>query len=123
MEKLIRDILLNDELIDLVGSDKSGNPKIYLLRAPDDTTGPYIEYEILDENGSLYAENKELETTYRLQIDIFTKGSYEAIRDKVKEILKEYKEFSKEFGGSNYEKDTKLFHYILRYYIDKESEE
>lgn len=123
MEKLVREILLNNELINLVGHDSNNNPKIYLLHAPDDTAGPYIEYEVIDENGSLYAEDKEIVTRYRLQIDIFTKGSYESIRDKVKEILKEYKNFSKEFGGSTYEEDTKLFHYILRYNIEKESEE
>lgn len=122
MEKLVREILLRNELINLVGRDSNNNPKIYLLHAPDDTSGPYIEYEVLDENGSLYAENKEVVTRYRLQIDIFSKGSYEAIRDKVKEILKEYKNFRKEFGSSTYEGDTKLFHYILRYNIEIENE-
>lgn len=122
MEKLVREILLNNELINLVGRDSDNNPKIYLLHAPDDTSGPYIEYEIIEETGSLYAEDKEIVIRYRLQIDIFTRGSYEDIRNKVKEILKEYKNFRKEFGSSTYEGDTKLFHYILRYNIEIENE-
>ena len=123
METLVRTVLLNPEIVNLVGKDEYNNPKVYLLHAPDDTKAPYIEYEIIDEDGSLYAENKEIATTYRLQIDIYTEGSYKQIRDEIKKVLKEYENFSKEFGGSTYEKDTRLFHYILRYNIEIESEE
>lgn len=113
MESLIRQVLFDKRISDLV------NNKIYLLKVPDNTEAPYIEYEIIDENGSLYAENEEIATTYRIQIDIFTKGSYTAIRKAVKEVMKE-NGFVKEFGGSLYEKDTKLFHYILRFNIESE---
>lgn len=113
MESLIRQVLFDKRISDLV------NNKIYLLKAPDNTEAPYIEYEIIDENGSLYAENEEIATTYRIQIDIFTKGSYTAIRKAVKEVMKE-NGFAKEFGGSLYEKDTKLFHYILRFNYESE---
>ena len=113
MESLIRQVLFDKRISDLVEN------KIYLLKAPDNTVAPYIEYEVIDENGSLYAENEEIATTYRIQIDIFTKGSYTAIRKAVKEVMKE-NGFVKEFGGSLYEKDTKLFHYILRFNIESE---
>ncbi|WP_238886423.1 hypothetical protein [Clostridium sp. YIM B02551] len=123
MEKMIREILLDPRITELVGLDSDNNPKIYLLHAPDNTLAPYIEYEFLDEDGSFYAENKEISTTYRLQIDIYTKGSYTKIKDTIKEVLSEYEDISKEFGGSNFEESTKLFHYILRYNYECESEE
>lgn len=115
MEELIRKVLFDERLTNLVGN------KIYLLKAPDNTVAPYIEYEILNENGSLYAENEELATTYIVQIDVFTKGSYTAIVKVIKKLMKE-NGFMKEFGGSQYEEDSKLFHYVLRFNIENEEE-
>ncbi|MPN46855.1 hypothetical protein SDC9_194454 [bioreactor metagenome] len=119
MESCIRQILLDDRIANLVGKDFDNNPKVYLLHAPDNTIAPYIEYEILDENGSLYAENVELAEIITLQIDIFTKGSYTKIKNAIKAVLKE-NGFNKEFGGSKYEDTTKLFHYVLRYNFENE---
>lgn len=119
IEELLRKVLNNNELISLVGRDKSENPKIYLLIAPDNTAPPYVEYEVFNETGSMYAENKEIATSYKIQIDIFTKGSYTAIVNMIKKIMKE-NGFLKEFGGSLYENDTKLFHYILRFNYESE---
>lgn len=113
MEEFIRKILFDDRMISLVGS------KIYLLHAPDNTQAPYIEYEVIDETGSLYAENKEIAATYTVQIDIFTKGSYTAIKNAVREVMKE-NGFMKEFGGSLYEEGSKLFHYVLRFNYESE---
>lgn len=116
MENKIRQILFDKRITDLVAE------KIYLLKAPDNTSGSYIEYEILSEEGSLFAENKEIQTGYKIQIDIFTTGSYTAIKNAVKKVMKE-SEFMKEFGGSSYEEKSKLFHYILRFNYNLESEE
>ena len=55
IEELLKEILSNEELISLIGVDRNKNPKVYLLKAPDNTTAPYTEYEILNENGSMYA--------------------------------------------------------------------
>lgn len=115
MEELIRKVLFDERITNLVGN------KIYLLKAPDNTTAPYVEYEVLDEQGSIYAENEEIGTTYRIQVDVFTKGSYTAIVKAIKSAMKE-NGFMKEFGGSRYEEDSKLFHYILRFNIEKEEE-
>lgn len=90
------------------------NNKIYLLRAPDNTNAPYIEYEVIEEQGSLYAENEEIQTKYTIQIDIFTYGNYIEITEAVKYVMKE-NDFTKSYGGSSYEEETKLFHYILRF--------
>lgn len=113
MEELLRDILFDERITNLVGN------KIYLLKAPDNTAGPYIEYEVLNEEGSLYAENEEIETNYRIQIDIYTQGNYEEIVKTIKSLMKENK-FMKEFGGSLFEEKTKLFHYVLRFNYERE---
>lgn len=113
IEGLIRKVLFDERITDLVGN------KIYLLKAPDNTKAPYIEYEVLNEEGSLFAENEEIETNYRIQIDVFTKGSYTEIVKAIKNVMKE-NDFMKEFGGSLYEKEAKLFHYILRFNYESE---
>lgn len=113
MEALMRKVLFEERITSLV------NDKIYLLKAPDDTVSPYIEYEILNENGTIYAENTELATGYTIQIDIFTKTSYTSIVNAIKAVMKE-NGFMKEFGGSVYEQDSKLFHYILRFNYERE---
>lgn len=119
IEEVVKQVLNNEELISLVGVDKNKNPKLYLLKAPDNTTAPYIEYEVLNEEGSLFAENKEIGTKFRIQIDVFTKGSYIEIVKVIKKLMKE-NEFMKEFGGSLFEEKTKLFHYILRFNYESE---
>ncbi len=93
--------------------------KIYLLRAPDNTRAPYVEYEILEEEGSMYAENEEIQTRYNIQIDIFTDGNYVEIAKKIKQVMQE-QGFTKTYGGSKYEEETKLFHYILRFNYESE---
>ena len=113
MEELLRNILFDERISNLV------NDKIYLLKAPNNTTAPYIEYEVLNEEGSLFAENEEIEINYRIQIDVFTKGSYTSIVRSIKNVMKE-NGFMKEFGGSRYEEDSKLFHYILRFNYESE---
>ena len=113
MEELLREILFDERISNLVSN------KIYLLKAPDNTTAPYIEYEVLNEEGSLFAENEEIETNYRIQIDVFTKGSYTEIVKAIKNVMKK-NDFMKEFGGSVYEKDSKLFHYVLRFNYESE---
>ena len=67
----------------------------------------------------MYAENEEIATNYKIQIDVFTKGSYTVIVNLIKKIMKE-NGLMKEFGGSLYEDKTKLFHYILRFNYESE---
>lgn len=113
MEELIRKVLFDERITSLV------NNKIYLLKAPDNTTAPYIEYEVLNEEGSLYAENEEIGTNYRIQVDVFTKGSYTSIVKAIKNVMRE-NGFIREFGGSLYEENSKLFHYVLRFNFESE---
>lgn len=114
MESEIRCDLLDKRIVDAVGLDKNRNPKIYLLNAPEGTLAPYVEYQIVTDRGILFSEGEEQITSYEIQIDIFSKGSYEKIRNTIKEVLKE-KNYYRGVCGSMYEKDTKLYHYLLRY--------
>lgn len=113
IEELIKKILFDERLTNLVEN------KIYLLRAPDNVKAPYIEYEILNEQGTLYAENDEIVTGYSVQVDVFTKTSYTEIVKNIKEIMIE-NGFRREFGGSLYEDKARLFHYVLRFNYEKE---
>ncbi len=113
MEELLRKVLFDERITSLVSN------KIYLLKAPDNTKAPYIEYEVLNENGSMYAENEEVATIFIVQIDVFTKESYAEIVKAIKNVMKE-NGLMKEFGGSRYEEDSKLFHYVLRFNYESE---
>ena len=113
MEELIKTILFDERVSNLVEN------KIYLLRAPDNVKAPYVEYEILNEQGTLYAENDVIVTGYSVQVDVFTKGSYTSIVKNIKEVMIE-NGFRREFGGSMYEDKAKLFHYVLRFNYESE---
>lgn len=113
MEQLLKTVLFDERLTNLVGEN------IYLLRAKDNVSAPYVEYEILSEQGYVYSENDEVETHYSIQIDVYTKGDYTEIVKVIKDIMKE-NEFRREFGGSLYEDKSRLFHYVLRFNYYKE---
>lgn len=93
---------------------------IHYLHIPNiPKTGQYVEYEILSEYGAAYGDNKELLTTYRIQVDLF---GYEA-GDKFFELEKQIKKamisngFIRENCYDLYEKDTKLYHKAIRFNI------
>lgn len=94
--------------------------KVYYLHIPNiPKEGQYVEYEILNEYGEDYSDGREILTTYRIQVDIF---SYKA-GDKFFELEKEIRKamlsngFIKENVFDAYEKDTKLYHKALRFNI------
>ncbi|STB67899.1 prohead protease [Clostridium perfringens] len=94
--------------------------KVYYLHIPNiPKEGQYVEYEILNESGEDYSDGREILTTYRIQVDIF---SYEA-GDKFFELEKEIRKamlsngFIKENVFDAYEKETKLYHKAMRFNI------
>lgn len=87
--------------------------KVYFLHAILPTY-PYCEYEILDENGSNWAEGKEITTDFYVQVDIFSKGDYSAIETKVKEKMIA-NGFIRTSGTDLWEDTTKLYHKVLRF--------
>lgn len=77
------------------------------------TEAAYITFfEYLNQNES-YADNKDTSTGHYMQIDIWSKEDYTALRDKVIVAL-ENAGFSKVSETEMYENDTQIYHKSLR---------
>ncbi len=87
--------------------------KVYFLHAIG-ATAPYIEYEVYDEDGALYAEGQELSTNYYVQVDIFSTGSYSALEDAIRAKMLGAG-FIRSSSADLYEQDTGLFHKAMRF--------
>lgn len=84
-----------------------------------DTT--YITYFFYNENGEAFAENKEIDTSYFVQVDIWTKGDFTDLAKQVLQLMKEagyYRIYSTEL----YENDTKLYHKVIRFQYTESSQ-
>ncbi|NRT88529.1 prohead protease [Clostridium beijerinckii] len=110
IKKFIKDTLSNSEILNLT-ADK----KVYFIHA-NGPTAPYIEYEIFDENGEEWAENKEIATNFYLQVDIFSKTDYTDLENKIKEKMTNAG-FMRSTSADLYENDTQLFHKAMRFFI------
>lgn len=110
IKKLLKDTLSNSEILNLT-ADK----KVYFLHANSPTT-PYIEYELYDENGEEWAENKEIATNYYVQVDIFSKTDYTDLENKIKEVMLNAG-FNRTSCAGLYENDTQLYHCAMRFLI------
>jgi len=78
------------------------------------TTFPYITFFFYDENGALYADDVEDKTNWYVQVNIFSKGSYTALVEQVKQLMIDAG-FTRRSAQDLYESDTKLFHKALRF--------
>ena len=112
IKAFLRGILLNEEITNLT-FDKD----VFFLHA-NNATSPYVEYEIFDEYGSQWAENKEISTDYYVQVDVFSKGDYTSLEEKIKEKMINAG-FIREGVAHLYEEDTGLFHCALRFQITR----
>ena len=110
IKQFLNQVLSSPEIINLL-PDK----KVYFLHA-EAATAPYLEYEIIDEFGKEWAENKEIATNYYVQVDIFSMGDYSTIENAVKEKMIEAG-FKRSMAADLYESDTKLYHKAMRFLI------
>lgn len=89
----------------------------YLRYEGDERT--YINFYIFNERDSLYADDKEVETEYAIQISLFSddKLRYYNLQNEFKQIMKQYRDRFIKFDVSPdlYEKDTELYHKAFRY--------
>ena len=108
MKSFLRTALLDPSIISL-----TGGKTVYFLHAVA-PVAPYIEYEIFDEDGALYAEGDETATNYYVQVDIFAKGDYSAIEDAIKAKLLSAG-FARMSGADLYEADTLYYHKAMRF--------
>lgn len=75
---------------------------------------PYITYQFYNEYGEAFAENKEIATAYSVQVNIFTKGSFEDLYKQVL-ILMTNAGWYRTYATEDCEPDTKLNHKIIRF--------
>jgi hypothetical protein len=110
IKSYLKQVLSQADIINLL-PDK----KVYFLHA-NCPKAPYIEYQVIDEFGDAFAENKEISTRYIIQVDIFSYVDYSNIEEI---LLKKMIEsgFNRDKGADLYEPDTKLNHKAMRFNI------
>lgn len=82
---------------------------------------PSLTYTFIDESGEIFADDKEIETLHYCQVDVWSKGDYTAIVKQVKEKMLEIG-FKRYAEYDDYEKDTNIYHRIIRFSKLKGSE-
>lgn len=112
MKEFLRSVLTDIEILKLTADND-----VYFLHAKNANI-PYIEYEIVNETGQKWAENKEIATNYMVQVDIFSKGDYTDLEDKIKEKMSNAG-FIRDTAADLYEEDTELYHKAMRFTYTK----
>lgn len=107
-------------MINLISSKlkETGLPVLWQLR-PE--SFPSLTFMFVDETGEVFADDKEIETAYMLQVDIWSKDDYTAITEQVKTKLAEIG-LHRQAAYDDYETGTQIYHKILRFPILKETE-
>ncbi|MGM7635635.1 tail completion protein gp17 [Bacillus sp. Hm123] len=81
-------------------------------------TGPavpvYVTFFFYNEMGTEFVEDEEAATSYSLQVDVWSNGNYKSVVKSVKDSLKSVG-FMRVFATDLYEKDTKIYHKVLRF--------
>lgn len=95
---------------------KTGKPVAYQDYKGNEAE--YIRFFYLPQS-NFHAEDDEVYKTIFVQVDWFTPYDPNPIAREIKNIMKQAG-FKKNFEHELYEEDTKLFHYVLRFYITKE---
>ncbi|MGD9700676.1 hypothetical protein [Acinetobacter sp.] len=107
-------------MINLV-SQKLGEIGLPVLWQIRPESFPSLTFSFLSEYGEIFADDKEIETAYLLQVDIWSKDDYSAIAILVKTKLSELG-FHRTAEYDDYENNTKIYHKILRFSYLKETE-
>lgn len=96
-----------------------GIPVDFQTTRSNNTT--YITFFFYNEKGALYLDDDEKETRYSLQVDIWSKEDYISTVDQVKKLLKSVG-FVRTFATDFYEKDTQIYHKVLRFSFTQDSD-
>lgn len=110
----IKNHLLNTLKVDNI-LNLTGDGKVYFLHA-NNPIEPYIEYEVIREQGDEFAEGEERYTNYLVQVDIFSKSDYTNLENEIKKQMKN-NGYIRDNAVDLYEKDTKLYHKAMRFNI------
>lgn len=74
----------------------------------------YITYFLYNEQGEAFAENKEIETSYFIQIDIWTKDDFTDLYNQVLSLMKAAG-YYRIYTHEEYENDTQIKHKAIRF--------
>ena len=79
----------------------------------------YITFFTYLEQGEEFADDEEIVTGHYIQVDVWSKGNYLEVVNEVKERMKQAG-FRRRSEYELYEKDTKIFHKVLRFVYEEE---
>ncbi|WP_123053086.1 hypothetical protein [Clostridium sp. JN-1] len=79
----------------------------------------YITFFSYLEKGEMYADNEEKVTGHYIQVDIWSKKDYTSLYKRVENAMK-VAGFRKTSAADLFEKDTKIYHKAIRYFIESE---
>lgn len=80
---------------------------------------PYITYFLYNEQGEAFAENKEIVTSYYVQVDIWTKNDFSDLYNQVLDLMTKAG-FYRTFAIELYENDTRFKHKLIRFQYTQE---
>ena len=75
----------------------------------------YITYTFIDDNPSLFAEDKELGSIVSIDIDIYSENNYLEIQEKVEDIMEENNFIRTGCSPDLYEEETGLYHKTIEF--------
>ncbi len=107
-------LLVNTDLVELLGKDKHGNVPIYQLRAGDPEKFPRITFFEVDNRDNEFADDQPIASQIVVQIDVWNTASTSAIAGQVNKTMKALG-FTRSSAPDFYEEDTKVFHKAMRF--------
>ncbi|MCL6453552.1 MAG: DUF3168 domain-containing protein [Alicyclobacillus sp.] len=109
MPTVMNALLANSDLVNLLGGDH-----IYGYRAPDAAQYPRITIFELDNSGEGWADDQEVASQIRLQIDIWNTAGYNDIAEQVDKTMKSIG-FQRTSSQDLFEMQTLIYHKAMRY--------
>ncbi|MBN3405736.1 hypothetical protein CF088_10640 [Clostridium botulinum] len=84
----------------------------------------YITFFCYNEQGERFADDTEIATGLYMQVDIWSKGNIEKLKEDTVKLLKANGFVKRTIHDGPYEPDTGIFHKVLRffYYVKNEEE-
>ncbi|MBP1907078.1 hypothetical protein J2Z32_003743 [Paenibacillus turicensis] len=107
--KVRASLLSNTNLVSILGGQR-----VYQLVAPKADEFPRITFFEVDNRDSDFADDVAYASSVTMQIDIWSKGSTSAIACQVDRTMKE-QDWGRTLSLDQYEKDTQVYHKVLRY--------
>lgn len=93
--------------------------EIYYYMKPETKLSKlYIEYRILKEVERNFAGNNNMTDLFYVQVDVFSKGAYKEVTQRIKDVLKN-KRYAFIDAVELYEEDTGYYHKALRFKYSK----